>query len=187
MEAVCTSETSVNFNVTTCHYTPEDSKLHTCRCENLKSHMQKTCPFGDEGAGDLHTSVVALLEVPCCWSRWSPCFVSREGRRWCGLVLLPRKLFQEWQGHEACWYHACAVQLVHLGTLCVCLPPCHSQCLSVTGNACAGFQCGSRWMGDWSSHGLRTCEVMCWSTSCNTKHLCTLVERHCSFPPVAAI
>jgi hypothetical protein len=30
MEAVRTSETSVNFNVTTLHYIPEDSKLHNC-------------------------------------------------------------------------------------------------------------------------------------------------------------
>jgi hypothetical protein len=38
MEAVRTAETSVNFNVTTRRYIPEDSKLHTCRRENLKSH-----------------------------------------------------------------------------------------------------------------------------------------------------
>jgi hypothetical protein len=39
MEAVRTSETSVNFNVTTRRYIPEDSKLHTRRLENLKSHI----------------------------------------------------------------------------------------------------------------------------------------------------
>jgi hypothetical protein len=38
MEAVCTSETWVNFNVTTWHSIAEDSKLHTCSCENQKSH-----------------------------------------------------------------------------------------------------------------------------------------------------
>jgi hypothetical protein len=39
MEAVRTSETSVNFNVTTRRYVPQDSsKLHTRRRENLKSH-----------------------------------------------------------------------------------------------------------------------------------------------------
>jgi hypothetical protein len=37
MEAVRTSETSVNFNVTTRRYNPEDSKLHTSLCENVKS------------------------------------------------------------------------------------------------------------------------------------------------------
>jgi hypothetical protein len=36
MEAVRTSELSVNFNVTTRHYIPEDSKLHTHCRENLK-------------------------------------------------------------------------------------------------------------------------------------------------------
>jgi hypothetical protein len=39
MEAVCTSETSVHFNVSTRRYIPEDSKLHTRRRENLKSHV----------------------------------------------------------------------------------------------------------------------------------------------------
>jgi hypothetical protein len=38
MEAVRTSETSVNFNVTTRRYIPEDSKLHIRHHENLKSH-----------------------------------------------------------------------------------------------------------------------------------------------------
>jgi hypothetical protein len=41
IEAVRTSETSVNFNVTTLRYIPEDSKLHTRRRENLKSHINK--------------------------------------------------------------------------------------------------------------------------------------------------
>jgi hypothetical protein len=38
MEAVRNSETSVTFNVTTRRYILEDSKLHTRRRENLKSH-----------------------------------------------------------------------------------------------------------------------------------------------------
>jgi hypothetical protein len=37
MAAVRTSETSVNFNVTTLRYIPDDSKLHTRHRENLKS------------------------------------------------------------------------------------------------------------------------------------------------------
>jgi hypothetical protein len=37
-EAVHTSETSVNFNVTTRRYIQEDSEFHTRRHENLKSH-----------------------------------------------------------------------------------------------------------------------------------------------------
>jgi hypothetical protein len=38
MEAVRTSETSVNFNVTIWRYILEDSKLNTRCCEKLKSH-----------------------------------------------------------------------------------------------------------------------------------------------------
>jgi hypothetical protein len=38
MEAVRTSETSVNFNVNTRRNIPEDSKLHTRRREIMKSH-----------------------------------------------------------------------------------------------------------------------------------------------------
>jgi hypothetical protein len=38
MEAVRTSETSVQSNVTTRRYNPEDSKFHTRRRENVKSH-----------------------------------------------------------------------------------------------------------------------------------------------------
>jgi hypothetical protein len=51
MEAVYTSETSVNFNVTTIRYIPKDSKLHTRHRENLKSHYKKPPgPYkGDRG------------------------------------------------------------------------------------------------------------------------------------------
>jgi hypothetical protein len=38
MEAVRTSETSVNIYLTTRQYIPEDSKLHTRRREHLKTH-----------------------------------------------------------------------------------------------------------------------------------------------------
>jgi hypothetical protein len=41
MEALRNSETSVNFNVTTLRYVPEDSKLHTRRREYLKSHTNR--------------------------------------------------------------------------------------------------------------------------------------------------
>jgi hypothetical protein len=41
MGTVCTSETSVHFNVITRRYIPEDSKLHTRRRENLISHKWK--------------------------------------------------------------------------------------------------------------------------------------------------
>jgi hypothetical protein len=40
IEAVRTSETSVNFIMTTRRYIPEESKLHTRGRENLKSHKK---------------------------------------------------------------------------------------------------------------------------------------------------
>jgi hypothetical protein len=43
MEAACTSETSVDVCLTIRQYIPEDSKLHTHRLENLKSHMINVC------------------------------------------------------------------------------------------------------------------------------------------------
>jgi hypothetical protein len=49
MEAVRTSETSVNFNVTTQHNIPEDSKLHTRCRENLKCHKEFVCSAVSEG------------------------------------------------------------------------------------------------------------------------------------------
>jgi hypothetical protein len=45
MEAVRTTETTVNFNVTTRRYIPEDSKLHTRRRENQKSHLTYVLAF----------------------------------------------------------------------------------------------------------------------------------------------
>jgi hypothetical protein len=41
MEAVITSDISLNFYETTRHNIPEDSHLHTRRRENLKSHTVK--------------------------------------------------------------------------------------------------------------------------------------------------
>jgi hypothetical protein len=38
MEAICSSETSVDFQRTTRRYIPENSTLHNHGCENLKSY-----------------------------------------------------------------------------------------------------------------------------------------------------
>jgi hypothetical protein len=43
MEAIRTSETSSHFNVITRRYIPKDSKLHTRRRYNLKSHTVTQC------------------------------------------------------------------------------------------------------------------------------------------------
>jgi hypothetical protein len=39
MEAICSSETSVDFQRITRRYIPEDIGLHNHRCENLKSYI----------------------------------------------------------------------------------------------------------------------------------------------------
>jgi hypothetical protein len=39
MEAICSSETSVDIQRTTWRYIPEDSTLHNHRCENLRPAM----------------------------------------------------------------------------------------------------------------------------------------------------
>jgi hypothetical protein len=39
MEAICSSETSLDTQRTTRRYIPEDGTLHNHRCENLKSYM----------------------------------------------------------------------------------------------------------------------------------------------------
>jgi hypothetical protein len=44
LEAARTSETSVNIELRTWHYIPEDSELYTRRSENLKSHIMSLCP-----------------------------------------------------------------------------------------------------------------------------------------------
>jgi hypothetical protein len=41
MEAARTSETSVDIQLRTRQYIPEDSELHTRRRENLKFHIEK--------------------------------------------------------------------------------------------------------------------------------------------------
>jgi hypothetical protein len=54
MEAVSTSETSDNFYQTTRRNTPEHSRLHTRRHENLVSHKNKS----------LYSSLRPILQVP---------------------------------------------------------------------------------------------------------------------------
>jgi hypothetical protein len=45
MEAARTSETSVDIQLRTQQYIPEDSELHTRSRENLKSHMNWFCSY----------------------------------------------------------------------------------------------------------------------------------------------
>jgi hypothetical protein len=43
MEAICSSETSVESQQTTRRHIPEEDTLHNHRCENLKSYITNTC------------------------------------------------------------------------------------------------------------------------------------------------
>jgi hypothetical protein len=45
MEVARTSETSVDIQLRTRQYIPEDSELHTRRRESLKSHVSNINPF----------------------------------------------------------------------------------------------------------------------------------------------
>jgi len=56
MEAARTSETSVDIQLRTRQYIPEDSELHTRRRENLKSHI-----------GYFVWMVVELQDVTACY------------------------------------------------------------------------------------------------------------------------
>jgi hypothetical protein len=72
MEAICSSETSVDFQRIARRYIPEDSTLHNHRCENLKSYMFfiKFC------VGNLHQGLRSR-----CSEMWR-----------CMIWYLPRKL-----------------------------------------------------------------------------------------------
>jgi hypothetical protein len=69
MDAVRTSEMTVHSNETTRRYIPEDSKLHTRRRENLKSHFLRTDP--DSWSRQLltkqHDRIVCQFQK-CVWS-----------------------------------------------------------------------------------------------------------------------
>jgi hypothetical protein len=95
MEAVCTSETSVNYNVITRCHIPEGSKLHTRHLENLKSHKHtsvqtKTFIKEDEmgrarsthGAGDAYKVLVARDQLVDGDELKNPC----EGVEWIHLA-----------------------------------------------------------------------------------------------------
>jgi hypothetical protein len=59
MEAICTSQTSVYFNDTTQHYTPEGCNIHTRCQENLESHKKH---FGcSERTGNSQKAHVPVL------------------------------------------------------------------------------------------------------------------------------
>jgi hypothetical protein len=70
MEAASTSETAVNFYQTTQHNNPEDSHLHTCHHENLKSHNGMTVSFDKSKAMEFRerdsiTSKIVISKTEC--------------------------------------------------------------------------------------------------------------------------
>jgi hypothetical protein len=63
MEAICSSETSVDFQRTTRRNIPVDRILHNNRCENLKSYI--TCVV-DMHSGPMFLSRVVVDQAPNC-------------------------------------------------------------------------------------------------------------------------
>jgi hypothetical protein len=80
MEAVSTSETSVNFYQTARRNIPEDSHLHTRRRENLKSHQlrryQTMLICQSALTRDRTRSVGFVARLVACWAIISLPFVS---------------------------------------------------------------------------------------------------------------
>jgi hypothetical protein len=68
MEAVHTSETSINFNLTTRRNIPEDYKLHTRCHENLKSH--KIIFYSPHGLNLQRTVQASFIQTHTSWL-WS--------------------------------------------------------------------------------------------------------------------
>jgi hypothetical protein len=85
MEAVSTSETSVNFYQTTRPNIPEDSYLHTGRRENLKSHKTYVEPEEDSSHPHIifkiHFNIIFLL----CHKHLENCYDDDVGGD-CGLT-----------------------------------------------------------------------------------------------------
>jgi hypothetical protein len=63
MEAICSSETSIDIQRTTRRYSPEVSTLHNHRCENLKSYILSLCSSlnGSDQVPHPHTTVKIIL------------------------------------------------------------------------------------------------------------------------------
>jgi hypothetical protein len=68
MEAICSSETSVDAQRTTRCYIPEDGTLHNHRCENLKSYSV----VGDSGSIFGHSVFPFSLSIPALGFNYPP-------------------------------------------------------------------------------------------------------------------
>jgi hypothetical protein len=61
MESARTSETSVDIQLRTRQYIPEDSELHTCRRKNFKSHTEHNIGFSFKGVFKWLLSVLSVV------------------------------------------------------------------------------------------------------------------------------
>jgi hypothetical protein len=77
MKAICSSETSIDFQRTTRRYIPEDSTLHNHYCKNLKSYMT-LCVSYEVGTELLFFSSVFSQSMRCFPSSKSILQVSHE-------------------------------------------------------------------------------------------------------------
>jgi hypothetical protein len=68
MEAICSSETSVNFHRTVRLYIPKDRTLRSHWCENLKSDNKKAYQFNDnhwtEGGSRINIRNIVISDIP---------------------------------------------------------------------------------------------------------------------------
>jgi hypothetical protein len=65
MEAARTSETSVDIDLRTRQYIPEDSELHTRRSENFKSHISQVSHFHTRHLENLKYQAVLCTVYAC--------------------------------------------------------------------------------------------------------------------------
>jgi hypothetical protein len=111
MEAVRTSETSVYLNETTRRYIPEDSKLHTRRRENLKSHTNFLPRSLKLGHATLRIVVAGYMIWIFCViidmagsrviyyiPKDNPVFLMDTSFPWTGVVSTSTDSRQEWEG-----------------------------------------------------------------------------------------
>jgi hypothetical protein len=66
MEVALTSETSVAIEFRTRQYIPEDFELHTCRRENLKSHMTQHFRMLEGKERLTHIKQILLFKADIC-------------------------------------------------------------------------------------------------------------------------
>jgi hypothetical protein len=85
MEAICSSETSVDSQRTTWHYIPEDGTLHNHCCENLESYISKLLP---DCIAWFHKSVLFKVYGEYSIVGWGTMLQARRSQVWFPMRLL---------------------------------------------------------------------------------------------------